>query len=361
MKKSSLYYLFALAMVMSLMFTSGCGQAAAPAKAPAASASPVAPTVPTPVASTIPAAAPVAGYPDLAITNVQLEGKMVIYKIKNVGTADSPQTYAYLYVNDQNPAQGGSSFVDVLKPGEERLATFSNYGWPYGNNFGAVVPFIGIDSRGYIELPLNNYNLKVTADGSNVAAESNETNNSRMTVVGMVWDYDLLSVASLAIWRNAEGDVPEPGSENDIHGAHILIPNADMEVRPQLETMPQQVPQGWMQGIWGYFYSDDYGSHRTAAIQLPAKLHFQARVGLASYATGSDGVTFRFGLKDLNDTVTWIASKKMTSPGTFEKWDVNLGDYAGQKCYFIMRVDGGASTANDFAIWKEARLLQVND
>jgi hypothetical protein len=182
-----------------------------------------------------------------------------------------------------------------------------------------------------------------------------------MTIVGWLWDYDLLSQASLATWRNAEGDIPAPGSENDIHGAHFLIPNSDMEVRPQLETIPQQVPGGWMQGIWGYFYNDDYGSHRSAAIQIPAKLHFQARVGLASYAAGSDGVTFRIGLKDLNDTVTWIDSKKMTSPGTFEDWDVNLGNYVGQKCYFILRVDGGGSPCNDFAIWKQARLLQVND
>ncbi|MDD4874736.1 MAG: hypothetical protein PHE15_07205, partial [Dehalococcoidales bacterium] len=118
----------------------------------------------------------------------------------------------------------------------------------------------------------------------------------------------------------------------------------------------------WMQGIWGYFYSDEeYHSPRTTAIKIPAKLHFVARVGLSSNAMESDGVTFRFGIKDLNDTVTWIDSKKANTPGAFEDWDINLSKYEGQKYYFILRVDAGASPVNDFAIWNQARLLQVND
>jgi hypothetical protein len=51
----------------------------------------------------------------------------------------------------------------------------------------------------------------------------------------------------------------------------------------------------------------------------------------------------------------------MTAPGVFEDWDINLGNYEGQKYYFFLRVDAGASPVNDFAIWKEAKLLQVND
>jgi hypothetical protein len=59
--------------------------------------------------------------------------------------------------------------------------------------------------------------------------------------------------------------------------------------------------------------------------------------------------------------VTWISSKKATTPGAFENWDINLSDYEGQKMFFILRVEAGASPVNDFAIWNQAMLIQVND
>ena len=362
MKNPRLYPILALLIALSLAVTSGCSAVATPTATLSVPA--VAPPSSIVAASTAAPAttAPVVGSPDLVITKVWLEGQMINYTVRNAGTADSPQTYSYIYVNDLFPAQGGSSLLDVVNPGQERTVTFSNYQWPFGKDFGEVLGQEKVDPRGYIELPNNNKKVKVCADAMNEAKEAVETNNCKVTIIGLLWDYDLLSVSNLATWRNGDGDLPEPGSENNLHGAHFQIPTRDMEVRPQLETIPQQVPQGWMQGTWGFFYSDvEYGSPKTAAISVPAKLHFVARVGLASNAAGSDGVTFKFGLKDLNDTVTWIASKKASTPGGFEDWDINLGEYEGQKLYFILRVDAGASPVNDFAIWNQARLIQVND
>jgi hypothetical protein len=342
-----------LIMVVSLAVVSGCSKAAAPEKAPAV------PAAPEPV--TTPAVVPVAGVSDLVITRVWLEGSTINYTIKNIGVKDSPQTYSNLSVNGLSPASGNSSFVDVLKPGQEKLCTFSNYEWTSGKVSGAATPSVTVNAAGYVDMPLSNNNIKVCADAKSEAAEAVETNNCKVAIIGILWDYELLTPSNLATWRNGDGDYTEPGSEGNVNGAHFKIANADMGTSPQLETIPQQVPQGWMQGIWGYFYADESGSRRMAAIKLPAKLHFVARVGLAANAIGSDGVTFKFGLKDLNDTVTWVASKKVTTPGAFEDWDVNLSDYEGQKDYFILRVDAGESPVNDFAIWNQARLVQVND
>ena len=72
-----------------------------------------------------------AGAPDLVITDLWLEGCMIYYRVKNTGAVASPQTYTYLYVDNLFPAMGGKSFVDVLKPGEERGAQFSSYQWPW--------------------------------------------------------------------------------------------------------------------------------------------------------------------------------------------------------------------------------------
>ena len=356
MKNSRVYLFLALIMVVSLAAVSGCSKVTTPEQVPAAPVTPAAP-----VGVTAPAVTPVAAPSDLVITKAWLEQLTIYYTIKNVGPGNSPQTYTYLYVDDLMPTMGGSSFVDVLKPGEERLCSFSNYQWPYGKNSTEIKDQFSINPKGYIDLRLQQNRVKVCADAKNEAGEAVETNNCRLTLVGLLWDYEMLTVSNLATWRNGDGDYPEPGSENNVNGAHFKVANVDMETIPQLEVIPQQVPQGWMQGTWGHFYADEFGSRRITAIKVPPKVHFVSRIGLARTATGSDGVTFKFGVKDINDTVTWIASKKMTTPGAFENWDINLGDYEGGKYYFILRVDAGASPVNDFAILNQARLLQVND
>jgi len=304
----------------------------------------------------------VTGNPDLVITRIWLDGLMVNYSIKNIGTAPAPQTYSYLYVNDLMPAQGGSSLVDMLKPGEENTYRFSNYQWYSGKELAQDTDQVKVDPRGYIELPMYSKKVKVSADGRNEAAETNRSNNSKITLIGTMWNYDLLAVSNMATWLNPDGISTEPGSEGNIHGGHFQIPNRDMEIRPQLETIPQQIPQGWMQGTWGYFYYEPgSSSSKVTAITVPPKLHFVARVGLSSSAVGSDGVNLKFGLKDIFDSITWVGSKRLSTPGAYEDWDINLSDYEGQKDYFILRVEAGASPANDFVIWDQARLVQVND
>jgi hypothetical protein len=263
-------------------------------------------------------------------------------------------------VNDRLPASGSSSFVDILQPGEERSLCFTNYQWEFDKSRNETRA--RVQSEGYIVLPLDNNKVRVVADATNVVKETAESNNDKVVLVGMLWDYDLLRVSNLAIWKNSNGNLPEAGSENNVAGAHLQIANSNMEETPELETIPQQIPQGWMQGTFGYFYSDEnFGSPEVAAIQIPAKLHFISKVGLSRFANGSDGVTFRFGLKDLNDTINWISSKNVTTPGKFEDWNIDLTQYEGQKYYFLLRVDAGASPSNDYAIWNQAKLIQISD
>ncbi len=356
MRHFRLYSFLALFVVLTLALTSACSTV------PASSGKPA--TTETPATSAPPASpvtAPVSGTPDLVITKVWLEGLMVKYTVKNMGTVDSPKTETYLYVNDLMPTLGGSSFVDVLKPGEQRTLEFSNYEWPYNRNL-STPETANVNPAGYIELRLQNDKVKVCADAKSEAGETIENNNCKITLVGILWDYDLLRVSNLALWRTNTGEIPDPGSENSLNGAHFQVPNANMEMTPQLEIIPPQVPGGWMQGTYGYFYSEGItGAPKIAALKIPAKLHLISRVGLTSNSIGSDGVTIKVGLKDLNDNVTWVASKKVSTPGAFEDWDVNLSDYEGQKYYLVIRVEGGASTANDFTIWNKMNLTQVND
>jgi len=206
-----------------------------------------------------------------------------------------------------------------------------------------------------MDYSLLNHAVKVCADGKNEAREGNKNNNCMTKVWGILLDYDLLPVAHMATWKNSAGEMPSFGAEGSTAGAYIKMSDGG------LEMVPEQVPQGWIQGYWGAFSTDrETRAAQTAAIKLPAQTHLKLRVGLAYHAQGSDGVTFRVGLRDVTDTLNFLQSKKMTVPGQFEDWDIDLSDYEGQKVLIVLRVEAGASPTNDFAVWNQARLMQIN-
>jgi hypothetical protein len=321
---------------------------------------------------TVNVGAAVTGAPDLIITEVWLEGCMVYYKIKNIGPNDSPATTTYIYVDNLLPTMGWSSFVDVLKPGQEKGMVFSSYQWPWcgqdpgaGDSSGASTPShspsgavvpgpsTGGGSGSYVDWSLMNHMVKVCADAKNEAVEANKTNNCMLKLWGILVNYDLLPLAHLASWKNGSGGSPASGVETSQYGAFIKMGDGS------LEMVPEQVPQGWIQGYWGAFYTDtETRVPYTSYVKIPAKLHFVSTVGLAQNATGSDGVTFKLGLKDMSDTMNFLPGKKMTVPGQFEVWDVDLSNYEGQTVLFVLRVEAGPSAINDFAIWKQGRLVQ---
>ena len=325
---------------------------------------------------TVTVGAAVTGAPDLIITDVWLEGCMIYYKIKNTGSNDSVPTTTYIYVDNLLPTMGWSSFVDVLKPGQEKGMVFSSYQWPWCGQSGGVEgsaggitgglsghfvaayhpggSYSGSVNAGYVDWSLLNHQVKVCADAKNEATEADKTNNCMLKIWGILLDYDLLPLAHLASWKNTSGNVPAFGSESNQAGGFIKMGDGS------LEMVPEQVPQGWIQGYWGAFFTDpETRVPQTAYIKIPAKMHFVSTVGLAQNATGSDGVTFKLGLKDMSDTMNFLPGKKMTVPGQFETWDVDLSDYAGQIALIVLRVEAGPSAINDFAVWRQGRLIQV--
>jgi len=258
--------------------------------------------------------------------------------------------------------------VDVTKPGQEKTLNFSSYQWPWcgttpgpytpGGTMGTFAPLFHGTTQiiPWVDPTEANHAIKVCANAKNEIKEGNSANNCITKLWGMLLDVDLIPSAHLAAWRNGSGVIDQYAQENSPSGAYIKLSDGS------LEMVPQQVSQGWIAGYWGAFYTrSDTGSAEVAAVKLPAKTHLVARVGLSPNAQGSDGVTFKVGLKDLSDVTNYLPGKKMTTPGVFEDWDVDLSSYEGQTVYFILRVEAGNSPANDYAIWKVARLVQISD
>ncbi len=305
--------------------------------------------------------APAGAGPDLVITGVSLQGCQIYYTIKNIGNADAGPTTTNLYVNGVMPPSGATSYVDGVKAGQEIQLTFSNYQWPWCNggsittgSIEGLVPS-GSGSLSYVDPAQNNFTARVCANAGNQIAETDTNNNCFTRILSGLVDYNLIPLAHLADWTNGTPSAPMFGAEDSQNGAYIN--QGDVS----LEMVPNQVPQGWIQGTWGAFYTEAVSrSDMIAAIKVPASLHFKATVGLADNAQAGDGVTFRLGLKDLGDTVTFLPGKRMTVPGQFEDWDIDLSGYEGQTFRFILRVDAVGSPAREYAVWKQARLVQVN-
>jgi hypothetical protein len=344
-----------------------------------------------------------AGAPDLIITELWLEVCTIYYRVKNTGASDSTPTYTYLYVDNMFPPLGGTSFVDKLKPGEERGLQFSSYQWPWcspgamplgggggggptgqvmypqgtpGGNFnpGPYATHYQNDTPppqthnppdsgggGYMDFSSMNHMIKACADGKNELTEADKNNNCMSKIYGILFKYDLLPQGHQATWLTNIGPAEYYTTEGTTTGAHFKMSDGSLQV------IPPRSPNSFIQGYFGYFFTTtpglgyvDTGPTATAVmpIMIPPKLKFIGRVGLAQNATGTDGVTFKLGLKGLNDVTNFVGSKTMTQPGVFEDWVVDLKDYEGQVAYFILRTEAGASPNNDFAIWKEGRLEQ---
>ncbi len=332
-----------------------------------------------------------AGAPDLIITDLWLEVCTIYYRVKNTGAVDSPPTYTYLYVDNMFPTLGGTSFVDTLKPGEERGLQFSSYQWPWcgtqpaqsggggprgqvmyvhgGDNYnpGTYNPQTtqqnpgGSDSGSYMDFSDLNHMIKACADGKNQATESDKNNNCASKVYGILFHYDMLPQGHQSTWVSNLGPVDYYTTESSTQGAHFKLGDGS------LEMIPPKWPNSWIQGYFGYFITTDPGlgyvntgpvPTTVLPIKIPPKLKFIGRVGMAQNATGTDGATFKVGLKGLNDVTNFVSSKTMTQPGVFEDWVVDLKDYEGQVAYIVLRTEAGASADNDFAVWKVGVLQQ---
>ena len=355
------HYCALFILVLSLVAGIACVRIQTP-ETPAA-IQPVAPSAIQPVTPPVqtPNTVASAGLPDLVITDAWLDGCTVNYKVKNIGTADAPTSTTLLSVDNSIPTMGSTSFVDVLKPGQEKTLTFSNYQWVacstplVTSGQGGGLGFTSNVGKGYVMYQAS-HTAKVCANAKDPITEANATNNCLTMVFGPVMNFDLLPLSAYATLKNSAGNVPDNGNESNPNGGVIKLSDGT------LEMIPVQVPQGWAQGTWGYRYWDTMSnSYQVAAIQIPANTHFIATVGLSPNATGTDGVTFKFGVRDLSDNVNFLPGKQMTIPGQFENWDVNLSSYEGQTVYLILRVEAGSTGVNDFAIWKDARLVQAND
>ncbi len=313
-----------------------------------------------PPAQPAPAPAPAAAArPDLVVTDIRIIGREVYYTVKNIGAAESRGSRAYFYVNGIKEAD---DYTEPLAPGQERPGPFGNYTWKY--QLVETVPDSQYRPGGTLadEDTVRRFTLKVCADVENTLVEANEANNCKVIIHGVKFAYSFVSFAHQALWSTGYGVLKLPLPEESATGA-ALVTSANLEDNQGygsvLLTIPQQVGNGWIQGRFGQFFTDQFRQTQVKEFTVPDLARFSAKVGFTSSSAPGSKARFLFGVVDPGGVVTW-ANPAITASmdGKLETYDVDLSGVAGQKRQFVLRVEVIGPAQNVKPVWADPRIYQ---
>ena len=318
-------------------------------------AQPVSPSQPGEPSSSPPPAPAAADRPDLTVTDVWVISKEVYYKAKNMGTAESKGSRAYLFVNGIKQAE---DYTEPLAPGQERAGPFSNYAWKFQElDVPDIATGVGVLEE---DRPVR-FTIKVCADVENTLVESDESNNCKTIIMGIKYSYRFADFAHQALWTTGYGTLKLPLPEESATGA-AMVANVSLEDNQGGATIlmiPQQVNDGWIQGRFGQFYSDELRQTRVRDITIPDIARFSARVGFTSASAPGSKARFMFGTVDPSGIVTF-ANPPVTASmdGKMDTYEVDLSNLAGQKRQFVLRVEVIGPPQNVRPVWVDPRVYQ---
>jgi hypothetical protein len=272
------------------------------------------------------------------------------WRLKNVGTC-TWTNYSIMF--DTGEKMGGPDAALIpatVAPGQTvditltltspaTAGTYRGY-WKLKNSTG--VPF-GIGSAGTKSFWVE---IKVTGTGTVPGTATNTTTPgtpvaSATAVTGTV--YDFAANVCAATWYSGAGTLPCPGSDGDAKGFVLIanpsrLENGTIDLRTGLITFPQNINNGYIQGIYPSYI-------------VKSGDKFRATIGCEAGAT-SCSVVFRldYSISGSSSIQThWAFVEKYE--GQIYNADVDLSSLAGQSVKFILTIVSTGSAAGDRALW----------
>ena len=268
------------------------------------------------------------GRPDLIITDIQLTGTMVYYKIKNQGDVNAKPSRTYLYING---IKVGSDYVEPVAVGQEKTESFSNY--QYTGMADSIVT------------------VKICADVDDEIAESDEDNNCGVANWGLLFSYDFVKNAHLASWSSGAGELKLPLPSGNKKGAAFVRVNS-------IVMCTEQVRYGWIQGRFADYYTDRYRQLQSRKIVVPEKTKFTAKVSLTGEATAADGVRIALGYIDNTGSVVLFPKMDVHYGEEAKVYQIDLSDMASEKTEFVLRVEAKDSSKQLCLRWEKPKIIQ---
>jgi hypothetical protein len=272
------------------------------------------------------------------------------WRLKNVGTC-TWSNYSIMFDSGDKMSGPDSAVIPTsVAPGQTvditisltsptTQGTYRGY-WKLKNNNG--VPF-GIGTAGTKSFWVE---IKVTSTGINPGSPTpTPTLGTPVTpatpIAGTV--YDFVANVCTATWFSGAGQQPCPGSDGNANG-FVLIKNAPklenntIDNRPGLLTYPQNVNNGYIQGIY-------------PAYKVKAGDKFRTTIGCEGGAT-TCYVVFKldYAVAGSNDIKTYWAFVEQYEGQNYNA-NIDLTSLVGQDIKFILTVFSTGSPVGDRAQW----------
>ncbi len=161
--------------------------------------------------------------------------------------------------------------------------------------------------------------------------------------------YDFVANYCSATWTSGAGILPCPGTDGDARGFVLklnppTLENGVTDTSPGLLTFPQNVTNGYIQGIY-------------PAFTVQAGDRFQSIVN-CQYGATSCYVTFRLDYQIGSGPVKTFWTFKEKYEGLYYRANLDLSSLAGQNVKFILTILASGSPTGDRALWGAPRIVR---
>ena len=275
------------------------------------------------------------------------------WRLKNVGTC-AWTNYSLIFDSGEKMGGPDSALIPTtVAPGQTvditiqltsptTAGTYRGY-WKLKNNTG--VPF-GIGSAGtksfWVEIKVSGTGT-VPGTATKTATAGTPSTPVTPATPGAGTSYDFVANVCAASWYSGAGQLPCPGTDGDAKGFVLIanpskLENGTNDSRPGLITFPQNVNNGYIQGIYPIY-------------TVKAGDKFRAIVNCENGAT-SCYVVFRldYSLTGSSSIQTFWAFVEKYEGGIYTA-DIDLSALVGKDVKFILSVLSTGSPAGDRALW----------
>ena len=250
------------------------------------------------------------------------------WRLKNVGTCTWNTSYSLVFV--QGSQMGGPAsvaFTQSVAPGQT-VDLSVNLTAPASNG----------QYQGYWALK----NASGTVFGIGVYANQPFWVLINVGSGGGGVGYDFAANMCSATWSSGAGSLPCPGTDGNASGFELQISNPQLEngsnsSSPGLLTVPQNIAQGYIQGIY-------------PAYTVQSGDRFQSIVNCQYGASGCN-VYFQLAYQVGSGSVITYWQFHEKYEGLYYSANVDLSPLAGQSVKFILRVVTYDSATNNRALW----------
>ncbi|MDI6770896.1 MAG: NBR1-Ig-like domain-containing protein, partial [Anaerolineales bacterium] len=256
------------------------------------------------------------------------------WRLKNIGTCTWTTSYALVFVSGSQ--MGAPSMVN--------LPSSVAPGGTVDVSVNMTAPAVNGHYRGYWQLR----NASGVLFGIGTYANKSfwvDINVSTSYVTG----YDFVANYCSATWTSGAGILPCPGTDGNANGFVLKLDSPRLEngvtdASPGLLTFPQNVTNGYIQGIY-------------PAFTVQSGDRFQSIVN-CQYGATSCYVTFRLDYQIGSGPVKTFWTFKEKYEGLYYRANLDLSSLAGQNVKFILTILASGSPTGDRALWGAPRIVR---